>query len=1082
MRARDIRRGAEPLEPRLVLASAWLISELGADLADPAAPSDATCLAAPDWKPLSTSPSSDAAEIAGPCSTTIVADAVWGDEQLVDAVLADPSATEWLDMATSADSEPTDSPVSGEDTWLDLSFLDESAEETVEGRVAARIAGPQSLADELAAEGEAPATVRSVPTESLARGPPSHESGWTGVSTSTTNGLGTSGILIGPLPPSEVLDLAHVTDEVTFDFVASERLVYSSSSFHGDLTNLAELRTGTGPNTLRFSSDWGRFALIEPATGGLDTLDFRNYTGDLALLFDPHGTVVLRGDRGGVISEIHLDSTSIDAIEQIWFSTPFLVSNPHDGAKIRLDQLSGYNNAALTVFGSGHTIHVTDDVIMPAGILFNDSLIIHGNRRLESANGSIVIQNPGTITGNAAGPPDTLTLSSPTGSVTLAGTIGGDGLASVIIADATAATLQDSVTLSAGLSVTTSGPISVQGTVATGSVTLTAGSGDVMIDGPVSTTGGPVALTASSGQATIRRLVHTDGGAVAVTATSTITSTLQGVINTSGTDDPGQDAGPILLHSTGAGAISLRGELVADGGDGIASVSAGGDAGVVTVLNDAGSISVDNIRALGGRGGAGHGSDGIVQLSATTTISQVELSGLAAGFLKLVSTGGDVTLTSPNNLVGTVAASLSGNSSLEVSTSDQLSVGTVAQPAVAAPANLPSVLGVTSTGAGQSVSITTIAGALRVDQPIQTVGGGAISLAADGAGESLLIRANVSSDTGIITLRASGAIDETGGVVSTGVPGAVNRLSDGVASPDVVFSLSGQFDWIEQGPNQTTGGQVLGMTPQGNPVSGAIQTILVNPDDPKIVYAGTVSGGLWKTSDVTATQLVLPISVAKTPAPSVTNVVPAPAAGGALAAGGSYSYRLTFVEGGGIESNPSNPVSVNLAGANRRVSVTPLPVGPVGTTQRRVYRTASGGNTFRLVGTINNNNRNQTFADNVSDAVRAGNPQLEIIRPNPTWEPLTDDFPSLAVGALTFDPDDPNILYMGTGSQSSSNRGGPSVGLFKTTDAGATFEVLGGAEFADLKIRDILTQNERPAQVSVRFDQTADRRRLTVFL
>ena len=35
----------------------------------------------------------------------------------------------------------------------------------------------------------------------------------------------------------------------------------------------------------------------------------------------------------------------------------------------------------------------------------------------------------------------------------------------------------------------------------------------------------------------------------------------------------------------------------------------------------------------------------------------------------------------------------------------------------------------------------------------------------------------------------------------------------------IALDLAGQFDWITQGPDLTTGGQVMGMDPQVNPVS-----------------------------------------------------------------------------------------------------------------------------------------------------------------------------------------------------------------------------------------------------------------------
>src|SRR5688572_26185422 len=58
---------------------------------------------------------------------------------------------------------------------------------------------------------------------------------------------------------------------------------------------------------------------------------------------------------------------------------------------------------------------------------------------------------------------------------------------------------------------------------------------------------------------------------------------------------------------------------------------------------------------------------------------------------------------------------------------------------------------------------------------------------------------------------------------------------------------------------------------------------------------------------------------------------------------------------------------------------------------------------------------------------------------SPNWTPLTDNFPSLSIGALEFDPTDPTrrTLVAGIGRFSSFGRsGGPLTGLLRTTDGG----------------------------------------------
>ena len=56
--------------------------------------------------------------------------------------------------------------------------------------------------------------------------------------------------------------------------------------------------------------------------------------------------------------------------------------------------------------------------------------------------------------------------------------------------------------------------------------------------------------------------------------------------------------------------------------------------------------------------------------------------------------------------------------------------------------------------------------------------------------------------------------------------------------------------WAEQGPGPTTNGQVEGIP--GKPVSGAVEALAAVPGDANTIYAATVNGGIWKTTNGTA--------------------------------------------------------------------------------------------------------------------------------------------------------------------------------------------------------------------------------------
>jgi hypothetical protein len=136
--------------------------------------------------------------------------------------------------------------------------------------------------------------------------------------------------------------------------------------------------------------------------------------------------------------------------------------------------------------------------------------------------------------------------------------------------------------------------------------------------------------------------------------------------------------------------------------------------------------------------------------------------------------------------------------------------------------------------------------------------------------------------------------------------------------------------WVEQGPRPILNGDVEGMGAQHGSVAGAVEALAPDPSNPDILYAGTVNGGIWRTTDATAA--------------------------------------------------------------------------------------------------------------------------------SPTWVPLTDHLPSLAISDLEFSPADPThrTLYAATGSYSNGLYGGPGAGAYRTTDGGATWSVLGSEVFGNRRIRNIV--------------------------
>lgn len=73
-----------------------------------------------------------------------------------------------------------------------------------------------------------------------------------------------------------------------------------------------------------------------------------------------------------------------------------------------------------------------------------------------------------------------------------------------------------------------------------------------------------------------------------------------------------------------------------------------------------------------------------------------------------------------------------------------------------------------------------------------------------------------------------------------------------------------------------------------------------------------------------------------------------------------------------------------------------------------------------------------------------------------SWTPLTDGQASLATGSMTFDPNNPNILYVGTGEPHQSSDAFYGAGILKSSDAGATWVQLGASKFAGMGIADVV--------------------------
>jgi len=82
-----------------------------------------------------------------------------------------------------------------------------------------------------------------------------------------------------------------------------------------------------------------------------------------------------------------------------------------------------------------------------------------------------------------------------------------------------------------------------------------------------------------------------------------------------------------------------------------------------------------------------------------------------------------------------------------------------------------------------------------------------------------------------------------------------------------------------------------------------------------------------------------------------------------------------------------------------------------------------------------------------------------------TWTPLTDQMPTLSIGALALDPKDENILYAGSGEANFANHSRYGLGLYKSTNGGDTWTVLAADVFAGRCFAKILINPQNTQQV-----------------
>src|SRR2546428_1829352 len=156
-------------------------------------------------------------------------------------------------------------------------------------------------------------------------------------------------------------------------------------------------------------------------------------------------------------------------------------------------------------------------------------------------------------------------------------------------------------------------------------------------------------------------------------------------------------------------------------------------------------------------------------------------------------------------------------------------------------------------------------------------------------------------------------------------------------------------------------------------------------------------------------------------------------------------------------SSVAPPPAATPAGTTSWVELGPKPI--VAPADPNYYGTAPFSGRITAIA-INASNPSNIFVGGAQGGV------WKSIDGGTTWMPLTDNQPSLAVGAIAFSLDY-KTLFAGTGEPNHSVDSYSGAGLLKSTDGGKTWSVLGSAIFKGSAISGVLVNANNPSRLLV---------------
>ncbi len=231
---------------------------------------------------------------------------------------------------------------------------------------------------------------------------------------------------------------------------------------------------------------------------------------------------------------------------------------------------------------------------------------------------------------------------------------------------------------------------------------------------------------------------------------------------------------------------------------------------------------------------------------------------------------------------------------------------------------------------------------------------------------------------------------------------------------------------VLQGPSPATGGQAEGIT--NNPVSGAINTLAPHPSNANIMYAGSVNGGIWRTTNAQSNPPTWTRLTSNQLSQSIGIVAfdPTDATGNTLAAGiGRFS---SFGRRGGSRSGVYKTTD----------GVTFSDIDGTQMDGRNIVGIAPRGDTI-------------VAAVDIADSFTCPNIGIWRTTDNGTsWSQITNGIPRGTADALASDPSSTSTLYASIVFAQACD--GASNGIYKSTDTGASWSKVSDATMDALLI------------------------------